>query len=241
MFVILCLIAMVSPISPIVPRVVQGQPVIARVIADCRVYADSSLKFPVGDARAGEFAEVLEDFTMRAYRIRISDNGTEGWIDGANLIIPPDPPTDMSIAPIADLEKFVNDGGYISKTKYLVLTDIARQQTHVFYGASGAWRHIRRFSCSTGENASPTTRGEFRMEARGEWFYSARLGAGGKWWIRFNGDYLYHSIPMDENRQIIPGEDVVGVRRSAGCVRLLPDCAKWLYDNVPDGTTVIIE
>jgi lipoprotein-anchoring transpeptidase ErfK/SrfK len=99
---------------------------------------------------------------------------------------------------------------------------------------------VRSFDCSTGLNKSPTTRGQFALSDRGEWFYSYRLASGAKYWIRFNGQYLFHSIPMDENKIIIPGEDVVGQKSSNGCVRLLLDDIKWIYDNIPDGTIVVI-
>lgn len=32
----------------------------------------------------------------------------------------------------------------------------------------------------------------------------------------------------------------LGMRLSHGCVRLAIENAKWIYDNIPSGTTVII-
>ena len=102
------------------------------------------------------------------------------------------------------------------------------------------WSLLRSFDCSTGKNISPTTRGTFTVTDRGSWFYSERLASGAAHWLRFNEQYLFHSIPMDRHKSIIDGEDIVGEKRSSGCIRLMPEDAKWLYDNIPYGTTAII-
>ncbi|MDR2166909.1 MAG: L,D-transpeptidase, partial [Clostridiales bacterium] len=86
----------------------------------------------------------------------------------------------------------------------------------------------------------PTTRGIFALTDRGEWFYSYRLASGAKYWIRFNGNYLFHSTPMDQNKIPLPGEDIVGEKRSNGCIRLLLPDMKWIYENIPDNTAVVI-
>jgi len=238
---LLCIFALISPLSPDISSIIQSQPVIAQIVSDCRVYSDRDLCFPIGEAAGMDFAEILEDYSAERYLVRMS-GGLEGWLDATNLIIPPNPTTDTSLILDNEIEEFARSRGFESPTGFLVLVDISRQQIYVLNSEheQGSWRLIHRALCSTGTNASPTTRGEFRLDTRGEWFYSERLGAGGKYWIRFNGDYLFHSIPMDEDKQIIPGEDVVGTRLSSGCVRLLLDDAQWLYKNIPDKSTVVI-
>ena len=53
------------------------------------------------------------------------------------------------------------------------------------------------------------------------------------------GDYLFHSLPFDES-----GENIVdytlGTPASHGCIRLAVEDAKWLYDNIDNGTKIII-
>ena len=240
LFGLLCMLAMLSPLVPRAGDVVQGQPVFAEIAVFCRVYSDNQLRFRIGEATKGERAEILQDYSAESYFVRLNC-GLEGWVNGKNLNIPPDLPTDTSNVCDGELEKFVNSKGYDSKTDFFVLVDINRQQTYVFSGEAGNWRYIQRFACSTGTNASPTTRGKFYITDRGDWFYSERLGAGGKYWMRFNGEYLFHSVPMDRDGRIIAGADVVGVRMSSGCVRLVVEDVKWIYDNVPDGSAVVVE
>ena len=231
---------MITPTLVIVPVTIQESPVIAEVSRDCKIYSDKTLGFPVGELYAGSFAEILEDFSMEVYRVIERNFGTIGWISADHLKIPPETPTDKSILSQAQLESFVNSGNYTSKTDFLILTNINRQKTHIFTGGHQNWMLLKTLDCSTGLNISPTTRGVFAIADRGSWFYSERLAAGASHWIRFNGQYLFHSIPMDKNQNIIPGEDIVGVKRSSGCIRLMPDDAKWLYDTVPDGSAVVV-
>ena len=212
----------------------------AEIITDCKIYSDKTLNFPVGEFFSGEFAEILEDFSTEVYKVSDITHSITGWLSAEYLIIPPETPTDTSFLSRADLEDFANGNNYASYTNFLIITDINRQKTHVFIISDYGWSLVRSFDCSTGLNISPTTRGIFTISDRGTWFYSERLASGAKYWLRFNGQYLFHSIPMDEYKNIIPGEDIVGEKRSSGCIRLMPDDAKWLFENIPTGTTAVI-
>jgi len=226
--------------SLIVPPAIQETPIVAKITEDCKIYSDKSLNFPVGELLMGQFVEVLEDFSTEMYKVFCDQQNISGWLKAEYLNIPPDTKTDTSILTRTDLEAFVNDNNYTSSTDFLIITDINRQKTHVFTKKSQNWTLIRTFSCSTGINASPTTRGIFTISDRGSWFYSDRLASGAKYWLRFNGQYLFHSIPMDKHKNIISGEDTVGKKRSSGCVRLITNDARWLFENIPSGTAVII-
>lgn len=100
---------------------------------------------------------------------------------------------------------------------------------------------IKEMPCSGGTEDEPTVLGVFYLENRGEWFYSERFEEGALYWVRFYEQYLFHSIPIDENFEIIEEEAaLIGKPASHGCIRLLKEDAKWFYFNVPDGTMVII-
>jgi len=224
----------------ITPATIQEAPVMAEITTNCKIYSDKSLNFPVNDLFAEQLVEILEDFSAKVYKVLDIHRNITGWLAAEYLIIPPDTPTNKSILSRADLERFANSNNYESPTNFLLITDINRQKTHIFAKKVHSWSLVKSFDCSTGINASPTTRGIYAITDRGAWFYSERLASGAKYWLRFNGQYLYHSIPMDKHKNIIPGEDVVGEKRSSGCIRLMPDDAKWLFDNIPYGTTAVI-
>jgi lipoprotein-anchoring transpeptidase ErfK/SrfK len=101
---------------------------------------------------------------------------------------------------------------------------------------------IREWSVSTGKNNS-TPLGKFKIQNRGEWFFSEKYQQGGKWWVSFKdwGTYLFHSVPMDRNQNLIAEEaEKLGTPASHGCIRLEVEAARWIFDNIPQGTQVII-
>ena len=123
-----------------------------------------------------------------------------------------------------------------SETNYYIWTDIDRQLTYIFEGGTGNWSLKYAWECATGTNFSPTTRGHYTISARGSWFFTERLNSGLKWWTRFNGGYVFHSVTYTKDKKLL--DDTLGVRASAGCVRLATENAKWIYDNIPEGTGV---
>jgi len=221
-------------------RVMENSDVTARVIKDVALYADKSGNVRAGEIKEGSYVRIIKDFSARWHYIVETQGDKAGWIRREYLDIPPDPPADVSDAGKYALEGYVNILKTESETPYLILVDIKRQKTHVFYGGKENWSLIKSFPCSTGKNESPTIRGAFKITDRGAWFYSYRLGSGGKYWMRFSGPYMFHSQAMDINRNIIPGSEI-GRRESNGCVRLLASDAEWLYENIPDDTAVIID
>ena len=101
---------------------------------------------------------------------------------------------------------------------------------------------IKTFPCSSGKSGSETPTGTFTVSGRGKSFYNSSLGEGAYYWTSFCGNYLFHSIPFDENYQIERDEAAkLGMPASHGCIRLSIEDAKWIYDHIPDGTKVIIK
>lgn len=101
---------------------------------------------------------------------------------------------------------------------------------------------IKEWTVSTGMNNS-TPQGTFTIQNRGEWFFSEKYQQGAVWWVSFKdwGVYLFHSVPMDRDRNVLEEEaSKLGSPSSHGCIRLEIDDAKWIYDNIPAGTPVNI-
>jgi Uncharacterized protein conserved in bacteria len=99
---------------------------------------------------------------------------------------------------------------------------------------------------STGMNtpATRTPTGTFHIQNdRGLWFFTQQYHVGAKYWVSWkgNGQFLFHSVPMDKNGKVIVSEaKKLGTERSHGCIRLpIPD-AKWIYDTIPVGTKVVV-
>lgn len=133
----------------------------------------------------------------------------------------------------------VNTLSISSKTNYFVYLNLDEQKTYVYKGSTNNWDLVKEFPCSTGLPGKETPKGIFAVTNRGEWFFSDEFAQGGKYWVQFMGDYLFHSIPFDETQSVIL-DDTLGTPSSHGCIRLNVEDAKWLYDNIANDTKIII-
>lgn len=115
--------------------------------------------------------------------------------------------------------------------------DLNRQRVIVFYKDD----ILREMICSGGAPESPTPPGEFVTSQKIEYAFVERFDVGAYYWIRFFEDYLIHSVPFDENGEMIIEEfEKLGSPASHGCIRLKLEEAKWLYETLPLGVRVLI-
>lgn len=56
----------------------------------------------------------------------------------------------------------------------------------------------------------------------------------------YSGNYLFHSVLYNRGSMTQIQDGTLGKQVSHGCVRLDINNAKWLYDNIPNGTKVVI-
>lgn len=124
--------------------------------------------------------------------------------------------------------------------KLWVEVNLRRLQKVVVYRGA---RTIRTMLVSGGlpgsENETPL--GYFTIKDRGHSFWSEKYKEGALYWVRIKGDYLFHSIPRDAQGKIIEEEHrKLGIPASHGCIRMKDDDARWFYENVPEGTMVVI-
>lgn len=125
---------------------------------------------------------------------------------------------------------------YSSGSQYLILVDGRTHRVGIYQGAKGMWQCVKYWACGDGKASTPTVRGEFTVANRGYYFDSGRYRCF--WWTQFYGNYLFHSVLCWPNGTVANG--TVGVGISHGCVRLEMQNAKWIYDNIPRGTKVVV-
>lgn len=126
-----------------------------------------------------------------------------------------------------------------SLTPYLIYVNLSEQMTYVYKGTMNKWDTVKSFTCSTGIDDEETPTGVFDVRERGDWFFSDKYQQGGKYWVQFYGDYLFHSVPYNEDQSEVV-DNTLGTPASHGCIRLKVNDAKWIYDNIEAGTKVII-
>lgn len=126
--------------------------------------------------------------------------------------------------------------GQSSGSRYIIGVDTARCYVGIFQGSAGNWKPLKWWPCGPGKMSTPTVKGVFRVQSRG---YSFGSGYTCYYWTQFYGNYLFHSCTYRQGtRKIL--DPTLGRPVSHGCVRLDINNAKWIYDNVPRGTKVVI-
>jgi lipoprotein-anchoring transpeptidase ErfK/SrfK len=113
-------------------------------------------------------------------------------------------------------------------------------QTLTVYDADNSV--VESWLCSTGSPGYDTPRGTFPIYNRGKSFFSQKYQEGGYYWVAFYEDYYIHSVPYDKNGNIIPTiANDLGHEDSHGCVHLAIPNSEWIYDNIPNGTKVVVD
>ena len=135
------------------------------------------------------------------------------------------------------MTKYVNDNKIKNPTPFLLTTDLKAKQTYVFEDNKGTWKELYRWPSTIGAPVTPTITGTFHISGRKPSFGTDRYQV--KYATRIKDGYYYHSILYDPSGTRII-DDRLGEALSHGCIRLAPENAKWIYDNILDGTTVVI-
>lgn len=130
---------------------------------------------------------------------------------------------------------FVNYKGYSSKTKYLIWISHYTQQVSIFQGSKGKWKQIRTFTCATGTAQNHSPRGVFKITYKEKgWFYTSTKEL---YVTHYQGRNSFHTRPLWNNGTV--QNPTIGKPASHGCVRCYNQDAKYIYDNMPIGTTVV--
>ena len=102
---------------------------------------------------------------------------------------------------------------------------------------------IKAFVCSTAADGTSTPTGTFTILDKLRW-HELNGPSWGQYCSHITSSILFHSVPCsrpyDNHSMSASAYNKLGSPASAGCIRLTVGHAKWLYDNVPKGTKVII-
>ena len=126
---------------------------------------------------------------------------------------------------------------YASNTRYLILVDTTANRVGIYSGSVGKWNEVKKWVCTTGAKSTPTVKGTFTVQGKGKSF-----GSGYTCWYytQFYGNYLFHSVLYKQGSMSVITDGRLGINASHGCVRLNINNAKWIYDNIPRGTKVVV-
>ena len=125
---------------------------------------------------------------------------------------------------------------YYSATNWLIQIDTTGNRFAVYRGSHGNWVVWYEWQCTTGAPGMWTPHGQFTVGNKGLYF-----GSGYRCWYytTISGEYLIHSILYHADGYTVR-DGRLGYNGSHGCVRLATENAKWVYDNIPYGTKIVI-
>ena len=101
---------------------------------------------------------------------------------------------------------------------------------------------IKAITCSTGKKEGDTPLGTFKTSEKYDWRLMVD-GTYSQYAYRIEGEIMFHSVPcFDEEKDELEYKEYnkLGTAASLGCIRMTVRDAKWIYDNCPAGTTVVI-
>ena len=130
---------------------------------------------------------------------------------------------------------------------YKIYVDISDQTIYVFRWDGEAYSiPERKMICSTGKKATPTPLGTYQAYGQldledDEWWWFKTYKCYAKYAYGIVGGILFHSVTYTRDKKPLGDEKNLGRKASHGCIRLTVDDAKWIYDNCPYGTTVVIQ
>lgn len=125
-----------------------------------------------------------------------------------------------------------------SPTPWLVATDVDACVTGIYRWAGNGWAQEHMWPCTPGAPETPTRLGVYGIGERAEVSYALDFSDMFFYYTQYSGYYLYHSVTY------YPGGGVkdarLGLHLSHGCVRLSLENARWMYENIPEGTLVYL-
>ena len=125
-----------------------------------------------------------------------------------------------------------------SETDYCLAVDVTAKRTIVMQRDGDDWKVVKYWICSTGAPESPTLTGVYQVEGRG-YSFGDYEGYTCYYYTQYWGPYLFHSIKYEPGTFDVQ-DGRLGEEVSEGCVRLSLENAKWIYDNIPWATRVIV-
>ena len=140
---------------------------------------------------------------------------------------------------------------YTSPTEWLIMVDCTSNFVGIFRGEDGNRTLYAKWACSTGAAGTETPKGVFAINDNRGYSFSGPDDAFPNlsydnpnhytcyYYTGFlEGGYLFHSTLYRYNSFVVLN-DTLGADLSHGCVRLAIENAKWIYENIPTGTTVV--
>lgn len=220
-------------------KTVQTVNVEARTLTSTKLYTDkacSGVLQTVGANVPITHMYYSDEFDVPG-QVRLAD-GTVGWMDWSDYVVSEKNYTQSEDYSLGTKEGFVNLNGYSSPTDYMIWLSLKTQRVNIYKGSKGSWKLIRTAPCSTGKNTTPTVSGVYSIIYKTPtWWFSEGntkvYNVTGFW-----GGQAFHSRLYYHDDTLSDG--TIGTPASHGCVRMMDEDCRYIYEELPENTTVVI-
>ena len=137
--------------------------------------------------------------------------------------------------------------GAVYNGKYWLKVNKQASVITAYRRTNGRWKPVRAMLTSTGAPSMPTKSGTYYSSMKRRWLTMSMDGKFfdyGQYTCRVYGQVYIHSVwyyAKNHAAQATAEFNKLGSPASHGCIRLSVENAKWIYDNCPRGTTVVIQ
>lgn len=208
-----------------------------KTLGVCRFYFDAGGVLStgwktIGGARYYFYEKETEKHALGDMARDTTIDGKKIGKDGKEIVTTPP----MS----ADEKAMLNKAqGYSSPTGYLVLANVSTHRVGVYKGSAGRWQKVKYYTVTTGAPNMPTREGVFYRGIKLLYFNS---GSDRCWYAtQYSGNYLFHSVLYTQaSTPTTVTDGRIGVSASHGCIRMRLAEAKWIYDNIPANTKIVV-
>ena len=129
---------------------------------------------------------------------------------------------------------------------YKLAVSLREQRVYVYqWTGSNYDKELGSCKCSTGQPGYETPKGTYQSGGKvtyGEWYYFQDYNCYAKYATRIVGGVMFHSVLYNANKEGPTQSSVNNLGRpvSHGCVRMPEGSAQWIFENCPEGTTVVV-
>ena len=138
-------------------------------------------------------------------------------------------------------ELWINAKGYSSQTRYLVWINTTYQRVNIFEGSQGNWKLLRSNIVATGRKGDDTPVGVYTVTIRHKYGWTTSDYHVSPV-VRFKegSGLAFHSRKYDPKNQTKLIDPSIGYPVSLGCIRMYDADIDWIYDTIPQHTTVVV-
>ena len=215
-----------------------------------KFYADSFPEIP-GAMSSGTAGEEVKRLQRRLYDLEYLYTSADGGYGPATADAIKDFQKRNALSQTGEankdtLKKLFSESAKKALKPYVLKVSIAKQRVYAYAPDANEEYTVlvRTMKCSTGTSGNDTPKGTYQGTTGpgARWHYFKEFYVWAQYAYYIQGNYMIHSVLYNSKGSSPTYGSVhnLGRRASHGCVRLSVENAKWVYENCPRRTKIIV-